>query len=167
MDTTHPEIGSFSIMGLASITALAIAMAMLDAGVQAQGLDSQKAIETIIGSEVGEEEAAAEADSGKIVAAIEKTLENTSVVRMVTHLDRIDIKFVSDAAATEGGLPQEIEAKVEEHKDEIANLRQELEGNAMLYHAIDSRQVLLRDILAIEFDEQSRAIIYAAAKPAP
>lgn len=167
MDTTHPEIGSFSIHGLASITALAIAVATSDAGVQAQGLDSQKAIETIIGSEVGEEEGVAEADSDKIIAAIEKTLENTSAVRMVTHLDRIDIVFVSDAAVTEGGPPPEIEAKIEEHEDEIANLRQELEGNAMLYHAINSRQILVRDVLAIEFDEQNQATVYAAAKPAP
>jgi hypothetical protein len=36
----------------------------------------------------------------------------------------------------------------------------------MLYHAIDSRQVLIRDILAVDFDHDNRIIIYAAAKPA-
>ncbi|WP_265520082.1 hypothetical protein [Nitratireductor luteus] len=151
---------------LASTTAIAFAIAMAGAGVQAQGLDSQGAIEAIIGSDVHEEAATGEVDSGKIITAIGKTRENTRVVRRATHFDPIDIIFVSDAAVIEGGPPPEIEAKVEEHEDEIANLRQELEGNAMLYHAINSRRILLRDVLAIEFDEQSRAIVFAAAKPA-
>ena len=49
------------------------------------------------------------------------------------------VKMMSDAAVTEGGPPPEIEAKIKEHEEEITELRKELEGNAMLYHAIDSR----------------------------
>ena len=73
--------------------------------------------------------------------------------------------FLEDAAATEGGPPPEIEAKVKEHEAEIAELRKELEGNAMLFHAIDSREVLVRDVLAIEFDDAAAGVvIYAAAR---
>ena len=35
----------------------------------------------------------------------------------------------------------------------------------MLFHAIDSRQILPRDVLAVEFDGNA-VVIYAAAKPA-
>jgi hypothetical protein len=91
--------------------------------------------------------------------------DNISTVRKTTALDKIDIVFLTDAAATEGGPPAAISAKLEEHKEEIVQLRQALEGNAMLYRAIDSRQILLRDILAIEFDDRD-VVIYAATKPA-
>jgi hypothetical protein len=132
----------------------------------AQGLESKDAVEKIIGSKVEEEETRAKADAGKVIAAIEKTHENISTVRKTSKLDKVDIVFLSDAAVTEGGPPPEIDAKVKEHEAEVIQLRQEIEGNAMLYHAIDSRQVLIRDILAVDFDDDNRIVIYAAAKPA-
>ena len=45
-------------------------------------------------------------------------------------------------------------------------LRKEIEGNAMLFHAVDSRQILPQDILAVEFDDANGIVIFAAAKPA-
>jgi hypothetical protein len=136
------------------------------AALNAQGLDDKKAVEKIIGSEVEEEESRATIDAGKVIAAIEKTRENISTVRKISKVDKVDIVFLSDAAITEGGPPPEIDAKVKEHEEEVVELRQEIEGNAMLYHAIDSRQVLIRDVLAVDFDGSDRVIIYAAAKPA-
>ncbi len=117
------------------------------------GLDNDQAIDTIVGTEVGEEQSRAAADAGKVIAAIEKTQDSISKIRKTSTLDKVDIVFLEDAAATEGGPPPEIEAKVKEHEAEIAELRKELEGNAMLFHAIDSREVLVRDVLAIEFDD--------------
>ena len=73
--------------------------------------------------------------------------------------------FLSDAAQAEGGPPPEIEAKIAEHEEEIAELRKELEGNAMLFHAVDSRDVLMRDIIAVEFRDDRHVTIYAATKP--
>ena len=134
--------------------------------VNAQGLESKEAVDKIIGSDVKEEESRAATDAGKVIAAIEKTRENISTVRKTSKLDKVDIVFLSDAAITEGGPPPEIEAKVKEHEAEVVELRQEIEGNAMLYHAIDSRQVLIRDVLAVDFDGSNGIIIYAAAKPA-
>lgn len=130
----------------------------------AQGVDAPNARETIIGSEVTEEEIEASAEPERVIAAIENTRDNIATVRKITSLERVDIVFLPDAAIAEGGPPDEIAAKVEELRDDIAELRQELEGNAMLYHAIDSRQILPRDILAVEFG-QDGIVIYAAAKP--
>jgi hypothetical protein len=150
----------------AAAAAAFLAASAPQTALMAQGLESPEAIDTIIGTEVQEEESRATADAGKVVAAIEKTRESIATIRKTSKLDKVDIVFLSDAAATEGGPPPEIEAKIKEHEEEIAELRQELEGNAMLYHAIDSRQILLRDVLAVEFNDANGVVIYAAAKPA-
>jgi hypothetical protein len=133
---------------------------------EGQGLDNPKAVETIIGSEVKEEETRASADADKVIAAIEKPSESIATARKLTNLDTVDIAFLPDAAVTEGGPPKEIQAEIEENEDAIAELRQEVEGNAILFHAIDSRQILPRDVLAVEFDDQNGVVIDAAAKPA-
>ncbi|TIT43756.1 MAG: hypothetical protein E5W72_25930, partial [Mesorhizobium sp.] len=59
----------------------------------------------------------------------------------------------------------EIETKVKEHQEDIAELRKEIEANALLFNAIDSRRVLTEDVLAVEFDDPGKVVIYAAAKP--
>ncbi|WP_235911798.1 hypothetical protein [Mesorhizobium xinjiangense] len=159
--TMHPS----GVVRMTAASALLLAALSVAPGLQAQGLDDPEAIEKIIGSEVQEEEVEAAADTGRVIRAIEATGNNISTVRKTTMLDKVDIVFLTDSAVTEGGPPPEVEAKLQEHKDEITQLRQELEGNAMLYHAIDSRQILLRDILAIEFHDRD-VVIYAAAKPA-
>src|SRR5688572_22471732 len=97
------------------IAALAfLAASVPNMTLMAQGLESQKAIDTIIGSEVHEEEASAAADPVKIIAAIEQTLATTGEVRKVSNLDKVDIVFLPDAA--EEGLPPEVDAKVKEHE---------------------------------------------------
>lgn len=152
-------------IGLASMLGAAVSFAALSSAI-AQGIENEQALDAIIGSEIQEEEARAAADADRVIAAIEKTAESTSRVRKTTTLDKVDIVFLPDAAATEGGPPPAIDAKIEEHKEAIEQLREELEGNAMLYHAIDSRQILVRDVLAVEFPEENSVVIYAAAKPA-
>ena len=148
-------------------TAAFAALAMLAATPIAltQGLESEQAIDTIVGSEVDEQETRSIAAIDEVLSAIDKTEETTGRVRKVTTLDDVDIVFLSDAAQTEGGPPPEIEAKIAEHQDEIAELRKELEGNAMLFHAVDSRNVLMRDIIAVAFSGEGKVTIYATAKP--
>ena len=153
------------LVHLGFATALVV-LAASDMRVQAQGLDAPDAIEKIVGSDVHEEEQQATADADRVIAAIEKSAENTGTVRKVTNLDRLDIVFLPDAAALEGGPPPAIDEKLQEYGDEVAALRQEMSGNAMLFHALDSRNILLQDVLAIEFDDAKGAVIYAAAKPA-
>jgi hypothetical protein len=151
-----------------AFAAAALLSASLASGTAwAQGTESKEAVDTIIGTEVQEEESQASADAGKVIAAIEKTRDQIALVRKTSSLDKVDIVFLADAAATEGGPPPEIETKVKEHEADINELRQEIESNAMLFHAIDSRQILMRDVLAVEFDGANGVVIYAAAqKPA-
>ncbi len=148
----------------AALMILASALGM-SGGASAQGLQDPDAIDTIIGSEVREEEVSAAEDVERVLNAIENTAESTRVVRMTTNLDQLDIVFLADASVTEGGPPAPIVEKIDEHADEITALRQEIEGNALIYHAINSRRILVRDILAIEFDGEGGAVVFAAAKP--
>ena len=101
----HTQDRSFDQLGIAAFALAALISLAPSSPLSAQGLESEKAIDAIIGSEV------------------------------------------------------------QEREQEISELRQEIEGNAMLFHAIDSRQILLRDVLAVEFDGNA-VVIYAAAKPA-
>jgi len=135
-------------------------------GYAQQSPATREALDTIIGTEVQEEEVEAAADPGRVISAIEKTGESISLVRKASNLDRVDIVFLADAVQAEGGPPPEIAEKIKEHESEIAELRKEIEGNAMLYHAVDSRQILMRDVLAVEFDDANGVVIFAAAKPA-
>lgn len=150
-----------------SILALSLPLAagLPAATAMAQGLDAPDAIDSIVQSDVHEEEARAGADTGRIIAAIERSGENASAIRKVTKLERLDIVFLTDATPAEGGPPAEISDKLVEHGADIDELRRELTGNAMLFHAVDSRSILIQDVLAIEFDEDGGAIIYAAARP--
>lgn len=149
----------------AIVTALFLTTAIPQAALLAQGLENKETVDKIIGSDVKEEERQSADDAAEVIAAIEKTNDNIGMVRKTSKLDKVDIIFLTDAAATEGGPPPEIEAKVKEHQSEVAELRQELEGNAMLYHAIESRQVLIRDVLAVDFNGSDSVVIYAAGKP--
>ena len=135
------------------------------AALNAQGLESPETVNRIIGSEVRMEEARTAAEAGKVTAAIERTRENIATVRKTSKLDKVDIVFLTDAARSEGGPPPGIETKVKAHKDDIAELRKEIEANALLFNAIESRRVLTEDVLAVEFDDPGKIVIYAAAKP--
>jgi hypothetical protein len=159
------DIKTIATVPLHAMAAAAMLLAMTPgAALQAQSFDTRQSVDQIVGSEIKEEETSAAADESRIIDAIEHTSDNIAIVRKTTALDKVDIVFLPDAA--EKGLPPAIDAKAKEHKDEIAALRQELEGNAMLYHAIDSRRLMLRDVVAVEFDGKRGVVIFAAAKPA-
>ncbi len=151
------------------VTTLAVILmtAMPTIAPYAQGLDAEGAIDAIVGTEVEQEATRAEAEPERVVAAIEKAPESIAEIRKTIVLDKLDIVFVQDAAITEGGPPDVVQQALDANADAITELRVELEGNAMLYHAVNSRQVLMRDVLAVEFaDERNVTIFVAAPEPA-
>ncbi len=147
------------------LPAAAVAIAAMAMPLSAQPLDDST-VGRIVGSDVKEEETTAAADEDKVVAAIDRTSENIGAVRKTTNVNQVDIVFLKDTARTEGGPTRAIAEKIEQHRSEIAALRQEIEANALLYHAIDSRRVLVEDVLAVDFEGAEKVVIYAAAKPA-
>ncbi|MHA6687261.1 hypothetical protein [Mesorhizobium sp. A556] len=143
--------------------ALAFILTLPLAPLSAQGLKSDQSLQKIIDSDVEEGETTARDNASRIIAAIDKTVEAASAVRKTTFLDEIEIVFLTDVI--DDGLPSALETQIERHESEIAQLRLEMEGNAMLYHAIDSHGVMLKDVIAIEFHDERRAVIFVAAKP--
>lgn len=128
----------------------------------AQGLSSEQAIETIVGSEVEEQQSSAGDEANRVVAAIEKTQDAIAAVRKISNVGKLEIVYLPDAA--EGAAPPAVRDAVSRHADEIEELRQQIEGNAMLFHAIDSRSLLVRDVLAVDFPASDAVVIYAAAQ---
>lgn len=155
---------SATTLRYAATMALALATAPL-AGLSAQGLESTETVDRIVGSEVKQEEARTSTEAGKVASAIDRTRENIGAVRKTSKLDKVDIVFLTDAARSEGGPPPAIESKIEQHRDDIAELRKEIEANALLFNAIDSRRVQAEDVVAVAFDDPGKVIIYAAARP--
>ena len=147
-----------------AVLASVVAVCTPQAGLNAQGVENEKAIDTIIGSHVTTEETRAASDPAAVITAIQNTVPNTEEIRKRSKLSNVEIVFLEDLA--EGREPKLVEKEVEEHEAEIAALREAIEGNAMFFHAIDSRSVLTRDVVAVAFDKADRVRIYTAAKPA-
>lgn len=124
----------------------------------AQGLNTEEAIEAILGSSVNTTEEHLADDEDRIIAAIERTPENTSEVRRRFNVDRIDIVFVPEFGEEETA----VETKAAEFDVQIAELRNEIQGSAIFYHAVDSRSVLLTDVIALEFDDDNGVTIFVA-----
>jgi len=159
--TTLPDARWLHAIAAAAFLAASLPQAALNA----QGLESPETVDRIVGSQVSEEETKTTAEIGKVSSAIDRTRDNISAVRKTSKLDKVDIVFLTDAARSEGGPPPVIENKVRQHKDDVAELRKEIEANALLFNAIDSRRVAAQDVLAVEFDDPGKIVIYAAAKP--
>lgn len=144
----------------AILTAALLCLAVGSSGAVAQGLDADGAIDAIVGSEVSTGEEAVAADEERIIAAIDNTTTNTAEVRKRFNLDQVEIVFLPDFAEEETA----VDAKMEEHSEEIAALRSEIQGSAIFYHAVDSRSVLLNDIIALEFDDNNGVTIFVAGR---
>lgn len=124
----------------------------------AQGLEAEGTVEAIVGSDVNTGQEAVAADEERIVAAIEQTRDNIGHVRKSFNIDRVDIIFLPDFDEQETA----VDAKMQEFASEISELQTEIQGSAIFYHAINSRRVLVTDVIAIEFDDRNGATIFVA-----
>ena len=151
-----PDTGLANIMaGLAFLAVLAPQMPLL-----AQGLDSDKAIDAIIGSDVETEKESVAADSEQVMKAIDSTSEAISAVHKTFNLDKLEIVFLPDLERNKA-----LQDKIAQHSQEIEQLREAIEGSAMFFHAVDSRRVSLDDIVAVNFTKDNGVRIYAAGEP--
>jgi hypothetical protein len=137
------------------------AAGMTTAGL-AQGLDAEGARETIIDAPVVTEQKPVAEEDGRIVAAIAKSDENTAEVRKRFQVGKVDIVFVEGLADGNSPAAETIAATAEP----IADLRKEIEGSAIFYHALASERVLVRDVIAVEFGDDDSVTIFVAAPSA-
>lgn len=143
----------------AAVTVFLLASAP-NMALMAQGLNAESTIDAIVGSEVTTGEEAVAADQERIVAAIDNTRDNIAEVRKRFSIDHVEIVFLPDFDKEE----TVVDAKMAELKPEIAQLRSEIQGSAIFYHAVNSRQVLLNDIIALDFDDKNGVTIFVAGR---
>jgi hypothetical protein len=135
---------------------VAACLALAAPQVFAQGLEAEGARDTIIGSEVKTDETTVEADAERIVAAIENTAQTTQDVRRRFNLGDVAIVLISDIDAPDNPVAEAIEA----HQEAIGEMRVAIEGSAMFFHAVDAHNILLQNVIAMEFHDDD-VIIYA------
>jgi len=126
----------------------------------AQGLQTEGAIETIIDAEVGTAEKTVGEEEKRIVAALDRSQENAAEIRKRFAVNEVEIVFVPELSEPKS----ELGAKIEENDETIKELQAAIEGSAIFFHALDSHQVLLRDVIAVEFGENDKITIFAAGK---
>lgn len=129
----------------------------------AQGLDAEGTIETIIGSEVETAEEAVASDAGRVIAAIENSLDNAAEVRKRFALDNVRIVFMPDLD-DDSAEEAMVKAAMEKFRGEITTLREAIQGSAIFYHAINSHKILLNDIVAVEFGDRNDVTILVAGR---
>ncbi|MDI6028072.1 hypothetical protein QBK99_17935 [Corticibacterium sp. UT-5YL-CI-8] len=145
---------------LASLLAVPLVLAPAMT-LQAQGLQTEGAVDAIVGGDIRTDEASVQANAARVLAALDSTAENADDVRRRFKIDSVDIVFLPEIKQRN----QQIGAKVAENEPQIVELQKAIEGSAIFYHAINSQRVLPRDIVAMEFDaSKDNATIFVAAK---
>jgi hypothetical protein len=115
----------------------------------AQGLDSETAIQSIVGSEVQTGEIPIEEAGDRLVSAIGNIPESTREVLRRFNLGEVEIVRLTDSDSPKA---EAVVAGIEDNRTEIHDLRVAIEASAMFYHAVNSRRIQLSDVVALEFD---------------
>lgn len=119
----------------------------------AQGLDRETAVDAIIGSSVKTDEVRKDSDIARVVVAIENSLHSAELARKAFSLDSLEIIFVPE-------INDAVAKAIADNESDISVLRESIEGSAMFYHAIDSRSIMLNNIIAAEFVDANDVTIF-------
>ena len=152
----RPETEFHWIAAMALFAALSLQTPLL-----AQGLDREEAIDAIIGSDVKTEEVEAASATDRIVAAIEATNDNAERVRKTFSLEEVDIVFLHDLNESSGDIAKAIS----DNASSVELLREAIDGSALFYHAVDSRSVMVRDVVALEYGDGGKVTIFVRGTP--
>ncbi|GGA58494.1 hypothetical protein GCM10011385_10170 [Nitratireductor aestuarii] len=148
----HP----LSAIGRQIVPVIAVALIAMSLGrfpVVAQGLESEGAIDAIIGSDVKTDEVSKEGDIDRVAKAIANSRKSAEFARKAYNIDSLEIVFVPE-------VDENLAKVLEENEADITLLRESIEGSAIFYHAIDSRSIMLTNIIAAEFDEGNEVVIF-------
>lgn len=140
--------------------ALALAPALGPAA-HAQTLNDDTTVKSIIDAEVKTAEKPLAQEQQRIADAIGRSRENAEQIRKLTNVDELEIVLVPDLSRKDTPLA----ARIEANRDAIDELRETIEGSAIFFHAIDSRNVLLRDVVAVEFGDRAHVTVFAVGEP--
>jgi hypothetical protein len=121
---------------------------------------TERALDSIVDAPVAAEEKALSEEQQRIASAIANSRQNAARVRKLFNIEKLDIVFVPQLDG--GGSP--LSETIEKNNEAIEELRNAIEGSALVYHAIDSRSVLLRNVVGVEFGEGGDLTVFAAGK---
>lgn len=140
----------------ARLSALALALILavaVQAPVHAQAIDRESAIDAIIGSEIRTDEVRQASDIQRVIAAVQNSRHSAELARKAFSLDTLEIVFVPE-------ISEALATTIAENAVDIKVLRESIEGSAMFYHAIDSRSIMLNNIIAAEFGDKNDVVIF-------
>lgn len=143
---------------------LALTLSAPLASAAAQGLQTDGAVESIVGGEVKADTASVRAEAERVAKAIDDTPAAISEARKRSKVGTVDVVFVPNIEERSEMVRERVAAK----EKEIGELRNAIEGSAIFYHAVNSLRVLPRDIVAMEFnDDTDNATIFVSTEPPP
>jgi hypothetical protein len=148
----HP----LSAIGRQIVPIIALALIVLSLGrfpVDAQGLESEGAIDAIVGSDVKTDEVSKDSDIDRVAEAIANSHQSAELARKAYNIDSLEIVFVPE-------IDEKLAKVLEENQTDVTLLRESIEGSAIFYHAIDSRSIMLTNIIAAEFGDGSAVTIF-------
>ncbi|MDN2565310.1 hypothetical protein N1F89_03675 [Aquibium sp. A9E412] len=117
--------------------------------------------ETIVGSEIETKTARPAAERADLIAAVAEAEAVANSVRKAFSLDQVEIVFLDMSGKADLDLQQALS----DSEAGIEALRRAIEGNAMFYHAVDSRGLAVDDIVAVSFLDRNHVRIYATGAP--
>lgn len=148
----------------ARLGAIAVLVGLLACGAPAlaQGVDAEGAREKIIDAPVETGHVPVGSEDDRIAAAIGRSAASAQEIRKKFNIGKVEIVFVDGLADEQSPLARTIA----ERADDIAQLRREIDGSAIFFHAVDSQQILVRDVVAVEFGENDDVTIFVIAPSA-
>ena len=126
-----------------------------------QGLNDETTVDTIIDADVETKERQLAQERQRILDAIGRSSENATEIRKRTNIDQVEIVLVPRLSDDTSPLAESIEA----NREAIEEVREAIEASAIFFNAVDSRGVLLKDVVAVEFGQGDKLTVFAAGQP--
>ncbi len=129
---------------------------------KAQGVDPEKALDQMFNGFVLVDRSKMDEEiRDDIIAAIGHSSKMAAEVRKLFKIDRMILVGVSDEVAT----VEPVKEAMAKNKEGLIELRQAVEGSALLYNMLESRGLLMSDLVAAEFLGESNIRLYVTGNP--
>lgn len=145
------------------LAATCLALATAPTAAPAQSFDNQDASENIADSEISVDDTKAAERTGELLENLASLPETTDRIKIITTMDRIDVVYLSDLIGE--NAPKEVREAIEANDERIDGLQQALEGSALFYNALSSRNVNLADVVTVRLEEPDATIFVRGVPP--
>lgn len=133
------------------------------APVAAQDFERPNAPENIADSEISVEDTTASERADELLETLASLPESVDRLKIITTMDKIDVAYLSDLIGE--NAPEEVEKAIEANDENILELQNAIEGSAIFYNALASREVNIPDVVSIKLDEPNATIFVKGIPP--